>query len=83
MSDQQAPPPPHQNAQWEFEGVPDDDDQSQGASDDELQDDPFTRKELGAAGARLGAGGAAGVGGGCGAGGGGAEGRRAAAGVCS
>jgi hypothetical protein len=41
-----------QNAHWEFEGEPDDDDQSQGASDD-LADDPFTRKELGAAALQL------------------------------
>jgi hypothetical protein len=47
MNPSRSHPLPLQNAQWEFEGEPDDDDQSQGASDDNLADDPFTRKELG------------------------------------
>ncbi|GBG00439.1 hypothetical protein Rsub_13095 [Raphidocelis subcapitata] len=45
--DELRPQAPDEAAQWEFEGEPDDDDQSQGASDDGLEDDPFTRKELG------------------------------------
>ncbi|KAI8471604.1 MAG: hypothetical protein J3K34DRAFT_506246 [Monoraphidium minutum] len=38
--------PDEQNATWEFEEERDDDDVSQGASED-LADDPFTRRELG------------------------------------